>query len=93
MKTTKRLLIAFLAAAALGLVAVITFTVLSGVDYRNQESQGLRPGYTPEWIVAGTYAGLGLVAVAVVALAVLGCVVLVRQARLRRKGHRPVTHL
>lgn len=90
--TTKRLLIAFLAAAVLGLVAVVGFTVLSGLDYRNQESQGLRPGYTPEWIVAGTYAGLGLVTVAVVALAVLGCVVLVRQARRRREDQPPVTH-
>ncbi|WP_285061985.1 hypothetical protein [Frigoribacterium sp. ME-P-080] len=90
--TTKRLLIAFLAAAVLGLAAVIGFTVLSGLDYRNQESQGQRPGYTPEWIVAGTYAGLGLMAVAVVALAALGCVVLVKQARRRREGHPTITH-
>lgn len=87
--TMKRLFIAFLAAAVLGLVAVVTFTVQSGIDYRNQESQGLRPGYAPEWIVAGTYAGLGLLAVAVVALATLGCVVLARQGRRRPTQDRP----
>jgi len=84
--TTKRLFITFSAGAVLGLVAVITFTVLSGLDYRSQESQGLRPGYAPEWIVAGTYAGLGLMAVAIVALAVLGCVAFAKQRHRRRTG-------
>ncbi|MHA7133878.1 hypothetical protein [Oerskovia turbata] len=66
------------ALAAAGLLAVIVFQVFSGLDYRAREQAGLEPGYAPAWTVVGTGAGLVLLIVGLVALAVTGVVALVR---------------
>lgn len=46
----------FLASA--GIVLAIIFTILSANDYRIQESQGIEPGPSPQWILTGTNVGL-----------------------------------
>ncbi|PRY67077.1 hypothetical protein B0I08_108165 [Glaciihabitans tibetensis] len=77
----KRLWVWFAALAGIGLLVVIVLTVISGAQYRSTEEQGLDPIYAADWIVAGTYAGMALFAVGLIALAVTGIVAFVRQRR------------
>jgi len=79
MSTTKRLFLGFSIATGLGIAVVVVLTVIAGLDYRRQESQGLHPGYAPEWLATGTYAGILLTVLGLLALAVLGIGVFIRR--------------
>ena len=81
----RRLVTALTIVAGSGALAAVVFTVISGVQYRIREDQGLQPQYAPGWIVYGTYAGLWVCAVGVVGLALAGAVALLR----RRRGTAP----
>lgn len=73
----KRLfLISAIGAAAAALTAVL-FLFLSGLQYADQESKGLEPGYTPIWIARGIEIGLILLVVLAVASLITGAVWLV----------------
>ena len=78
----RRLVTALTIVAGSGALAAVVFTVISGVQYRIREDQGLQPQYAPGWIVYGTYAGLWVCAVGVAGLALTGVTALL----LRRRG-------
>jgi hypothetical protein len=65
--------------ATTGLLITAVLTVVSGVQYRIRQDQGLDPVYAADWIVVGTYGGLGMFAVATVALAATEAVAFVRR--------------
>ncbi|POH58835.1 hypothetical protein [Arthrobacter glacialis] len=67
--------------AAVGFFTALAFQVISGVQYRIAEDQGLQPGYAPTWIVAGT--NVGLLIFALGALAMLGVGITALFQRLR----------
>ncbi|WP_102157441.1 hypothetical protein [Zhihengliuella halotolerans] len=69
---SRRPFAAALLVAGFGLLVVAVFTVLSGVDYSMTESRGLEPGPTPDWILNGTHAGLGVFVVAALIAVILG---------------------
>jgi hypothetical protein len=71
--------------AGAGLLVAAVFTVVSGVQYRIREEQGLDPVYAADWIVVGTYGGLGVSAVAMMALAATEAVAFVRR-RVRQRA-------
>jgi len=101
----RRLSVAFIILLGIGALTAIVFTIISGVQYRMQEEQGLQPGYAPGWIVLGTYTGVWLFLLGVAALAVTGVVALaaVRHRRMtevravragtahQERGHEPLT--
>lgn len=66
-------------AAGTGLIVVIVFTVISGVQYRMAEDKGLEPGHAPAWIVVPTYVGLLMVALGLVAMTAVGLNALLRR--------------
>ena len=70
----KRFAAAFTILGGSGALAAVVFTIISGAQYRFREDQGLQPEYAPDFIVFGTYCGLWLFALGVVALAVTGIV-------------------
>lgn len=84
----KLLWVGFTILAATGALTTVVFTIISGVEYRMAEDQGLQPGFTPAWIVLGTEVGLWTFALALVALAAAGVVALV--LRRRRNAHHPI---
>lgn len=83
--TTKILVVILTVLAGLGVIAAVVFQVFSGLDYRDQEMQGLEPGYAPEWTVIGTTIGFWVFVVAALALAAIGVARLVRGASARRR--------
>ena len=83
----KRLAAAFTILAGSGALAVVVFTIISGVQYRIREDQGLQPQYAPPWIVFGTNAGLWLCALGVAALTATGAVALLRRRRRSAPDH------
>ena len=66
-----------------GLLVACVLTVVSGVQYRIQESRGEDPGWAPLWIVVGSYGGL-VIAAAGVVIAVVG----LAWMRVSRSPHR-----
>ena len=66
---TKRAMLIFGILAALGVVTVGVFAVLSGLDYAQLESQGLE-GPTPSWILVGMAVGAGVAGIALIGLIV-----------------------
>lgn len=76
----KRLLIGAVLFAAAGLLVTLGFTVANGVDYRIQEDQGLS-GWSPQWIITGTYVGLAILAIGALAFLVLGAMTLAARRR------------
>ncbi len=65
--------------AGAGLVVAIVFTVISGVQYRMVENEGLEPGHAAAWIVVPTNVGLLMFALGVVAMAAVGVKELLRR--------------
>jgi len=84
----KLLWVGFTILAATGALTTVVFTIISGVEYRMAEDQGLQPGSTPAWIALGTEVGLWIFALALVALAATGVVALI--LRRRRNAHHPI---
>lgn len=70
----------------IGLLLAIGLQIVAGVQYRIAEEQGKDSGYSPAWVVAGTYTGLILVLAGLVFLLVAG--VLGILAHRRRSGLR-----
>jgi len=83
----KRLVGAFTITTGSGALAAVVFTIISGVQYRIREDQGLQPEYAPAWIVFGTYSGLWLCALGVAGLALTGVAALLRRRRGRVTDH------
>lgn len=77
----KRLVTAFTIVAGSGALAAVVFTVISGVQYRIREDQGLQPQYAPAWIVVGTNSGLWLCVLGVAGLALTGVTALLPRRR------------
>jgi hypothetical protein len=77
----KRLVTAFTIVAGSGALAAVIFTIISGVQYRLREDQGLQPEYAAAWIVFGTYCGLWLFALGFVALTATGVVAIAARKR------------
>lgn len=69
------------AVGGIGLLMAIAFQVVAGVQYRIAEDAGREPGYSPDWIVAGTDVGLWLLLGGVLLLLASG--VLAAVSRLR----------
>lgn len=65
--------------AGAGLILVIVLTVISGVQYRTAENQGLEPGGAPVWIVVTTNVGVLLLVLGLVAMAAVGVKELLRR--------------
>ncbi|WP_157962561.1 hypothetical protein [Homoserinimonas sp. OAct 916] len=86
----KRVLLGAAIAAGVGLCTVVVLTVISGVQYRLAEDQGLDPGYAPTWIVAGTNLGLLIFALGALGALVVGIIALLQRRRLSRpRADRP----
>ena len=83
----KRLAVGFTILAGSGALAAVVFTIISGVQYRIREDQGLQPEYAPAWIVFGTCSGLWLFALGAVGLATTGVVALLRRRRSKPPEH------
>lgn len=81
----KHILLAAAIAAGVGLCTVVVLTVISGVQYRLAEDQGLDPGYAATWIVVGTNVGLLIFALGALVALVVGILALLRGRRLSRR--------
>lgn len=79
---TKLAVLIFGILAAIGVMTVGAFAVLSGLDYAQLESQGLE-GPTPSWILVGMAVGAGVAGVALIGL----IVALIGRASARRRTH------
>lgn len=72
--------------AGVGFVIAAAFTVISGVQYRMAENQGLEPGYAPAWLVVGTNVGLLLMIFGLLTMAGIGVSALLRRMVENRSG-------
>jgi hypothetical protein len=79
---TKRVWLTFTVLAGIGLLTTVVVTIISGLQYRAREDQGLQPVYAPTWIVMGTYGGLVIFVLSLIGLGIAS--VLVLQKRRRR---------
>lgn len=79
MNTLTRWAISLSIVAGAGIVAVVVLTVISGIDYRLAEDAGGEIPETAGWIVAGTYLGMAVFALATAGLVAVGVIALTRR--------------
>ncbi|MBD8104779.1 hypothetical protein [Plantibacter sp. CFBP 8775] len=77
----KKIIISSIVLAIAGAVTTAGFLVASGLQYRDQEEQGLEPGYTPAPIVLGIEIGLWAFGIGALIFAVAGTIALLRRAK------------
>ncbi|WP_153303487.1 hypothetical protein [Plantibacter flavus] len=75
----KKVIIASAILATVGAITVIVFFIISGLQYRAQEDQGLEPGYTPAPIVLGIDIGLWALGIGLTVFVVAGTLTLARR--------------